>query len=98
MNWGCPRESRHLHSVSHRELILLPDWLTGLSSGLWLGPRPFVSAREVLLPVGISQPITKPMLRLKQHRLYSMAKEWRRGSLVCKSKLHNPTWAEIPII
>ena len=29
-------------------------------------------------------PITKPMLRLEQHKLYSMAKEWRSGNLACK--------------
>ena len=31
------------------------------------------------------EPITKLMLRLEQHKLYSVAKEWRSGNLVCKS-------------
>ena len=33
-----------------------------------------------------AQPITKPVLRLEQHKLYSMAKEWHKST----SLSHNP--------
>lgn len=52
---------------------------------------------EGSLSVGIPQPITKPTLRQKQHKLYSEAREWGIGNLVCKSPSHQ-TWAGIPLI
>lgn len=38
------------------------------------------------------------MLGLEQCKIYSTAKEWRRGSLVGRTKLPIPVWAETPDI
>lgn len=48
-----------------------------------LGP-----SQEVLFPFGFAQPITKLMLRLKQHKVYSRARGCRSGNLLHKSASH----------
>ena len=47
--------------------------------------RPLFLAEEVAFPLRFQKPITKLMVRLGQHKFYSMTKEWRRESLVHKS-------------
>ena len=59
--------------VSHRVL--------GSEPGL----RPLFLAEEVAFPLRFQKPITKLMVRLGQHKFYSMTKEWRSESLVHKS-------------
>ena len=39
----------------------------------------------VLFLFEFAQPVTQLMLRLEQHKIYSMAKDWRSGNLVSKS-------------
>lgn len=51
--------------------------------------KTLISAREILLLVRFTQPVTK--LRLEQHKVYSVAKEWRIGNLVCEST-SQPIW------
>ena len=43
---------------------------------------------KVLFPFGFTQPKTKPKLRLKSQKLYSMARKWRSRNLVHKSNSH----------
>ena len=47
--------------------------------------RPLFLAEEVAFPLRFPQPITKLMVRMEQHKFYSMTKEWRSESLVHKS-------------
>ena len=54
-------------------------------------------ARTILFLFGYTQPIRKLLLRLKQYKLYSMARERRKKNLFCKSTF-KPTWAETPYI
>ena len=63
----------------------LVDW-TSIRVLAW--PRHHVSTKEVLFLIGLSQAVAKLMLRLEQHRLHSVAKEWRRGNLILKSTPH----------
>ena len=55
-----------------------------------------LTMEEVLFPIRLAQPVAKQMLRLEQHKLYLMAKEWRTRNLVCK--LLNLIWVETPKI
>ena len=67
---------------------LLPNWWTGPARVLaW--PRHSVSTKEVLFLIRVSQLVVKLMLRLEQHRLHSVAEEWRRGNLILKSAPHS---------
>ena len=66
-------------------LVYVTD-VTKLLSRLVLGSEPrlrfLILAEEVVFPLRFPQPITKLMVRLEQHKFYSMIKEWRSESLV----------------
>ena len=47
-------------------------------------PWPFACVGKFLFLLGLVQLKIKPKLRLKQRRLYSMAREWRSGNFVHK--------------
>ena len=46
---------------------------------------------EVLFPLRFPQPISKLMVRLVEHKLCSVTKEWKSADLVCKST-SQPNW------
>ena len=53
-------------------------------------PWPFACVGNFLFLLGLVQLKIKPKLRLKQCRLYSMAREWRSGNFVHKWTPHTP--------
>ena len=63
---------------------------------------PPVLAMEILFPIRFLTPIWRPMLRMEQHKLYSMVKKkkkkWRGRDLLQKSTLQYILGGETPSV
>lgn len=71
-------EKTDMGDIVTKLVVWTPTW--ALSQ-----PKSQASGREVLFQFGFAQPIIETKAETKTAKLYSTAREWKSGSLVCKS-------------